>query len=66
MKIGNLRIIWHKHKWEKVIINEHKNSFGNVVLKVAEKCTSSDCTLGAYRSVYYISCKNAPEAFRIE
>ena len=71
MKIGPIRIKWHEHKWEKTILHEDDSvnlsiARGEYLLKVGEKCVAPECDAGGYRSVYFIYCKNKPNAYKID
>lgn len=66
MKIGNLEIRWHKHQWQKQILAEFRNEFGQYTLKIGEVCVKPNCKAGYYRSVYSIECSNKPEAYKID
>lgn len=67
MKLGNLRINWHKHKWEKKVVHvsDHKTDNG-YLLKVAEVCVADGCDRGSYRSVYFIKLAEKPTVISID
>ena len=71
MKIGNLRLRWHRHKWEKVVLYADEKMPSSLaspgyMLKVGEKCVAENCDCGSYRSVYYIYLKSKPEVVKID
>jgi hypothetical protein len=65
MKIGNIRIEWHKHKWEWKIDSEYIGLNG-WEMKVVEQCVAPNCKAGSYKNVLWIECKNKPEAYRVK
>lgn len=66
MRIGPIVIKLHRHKWEKKIVDQWQNGHLSYVIKVAEVCVSPDHSCNWYRSVYFIHCKNKPEAFLVD
>jgi len=69
MKIGNITIKFHKHKWEKQVIYAQENlSAGSdgYLYKFAEKCMAKDCDAGCYKSFYYVRFRAKPEILSID
>ena len=67
MKLGNLSIRWHKHKWVKTILyvdEELSMHHDGYLLKVAEKCVADGC--GSYRSLYTIRLKEKPTIISLD
>lgn len=65
MRIGNIKITWHTHKWEMAFLHKYQNEHGDWIIEIGEKCKGGDH--GYYNSTYSLYFKSEPpELLRIK
>ena len=62
MKIWNIEISWHRHKYRWKI--DHEIGSGcDWEVKLVQYCTKENCNENYYKDMIYIYCRNRPSAY---